>query len=93
MTRSKVWEPGSLSWVRVLVSATRTMPNSAEYRRYAEVAQKLAKKERGSDHSMWAELALFWREVAEYTAAEVAQLAAPHRSHFRLRRRYTLKSS
>jgi hypothetical protein len=63
------------------------MPNSAQYSRYAEVAQSLAKQERGADHSMWAELALLWQEVAEYTAAEEAQLPAPHRSHFRLRRR------
>ena len=39
------------------------LPNSAEYRRYAEVARQVAKQEQGSDH-LWAELALFWENVA-----------------------------
>ena len=49
------------------------LPNSGEYRRYAEVARQVAKQEQGSDH-LWAELALFWENVADYKAAEEAQL-------------------
>ena len=50
------------------------IPNSAEYRRYAEVARQVAKQEQGSDFHLWVELALFWENVADYKAAEEAQL-------------------
>jgi len=50
------------------------IPDSTEYRRYAEVARQVAKQEQGSDHPMWAELALFWESVADYNAAEENQL-------------------
>ena len=51
----------------------RMIPNSAEYRRYAEVARQVANEEQGLDR-LWIELALFWENVAEYRAAEEAQL-------------------
>ena len=50
------------------------MPDSAEFRRHAEVARQIAKEERGADHFIWTELALFWENVADYVAAEEAQL-------------------
>ena len=50
------------------------MPNSAVYRRYAEVARKLAKQQEGSDGFMWAQLAALWDKVADYKAAKAAQL-------------------
>jgi hypothetical protein len=43
--------------------------SSAKYRRYAEVARKLA----GSDDFMWAQLAALWDEVAERMAAKEAR--------------------
>ena len=52
----------------------RIVPNSAEYRRYAEVARQLAKQQQGSDGFMWAQLAALWDNVAERMAAKEAQL-------------------
>jgi hypothetical protein len=46
--------------------------SSAKYRRYAEVARKLA----GSDDFMWAQLAALWDEVAERMAAKEARSAS-----------------
>ena len=51
-----------------------TIPNSTEFRRYAEVARQVASEEQGSGQPMWAEMALFWENVADYKAAEEAQL-------------------
>jgi hypothetical protein len=51
----------------------RSVPDSAKYRRYAEVAQRLAKQHQGSDRLMWAQLAALWDEVAERMAAKEAQ--------------------
>ena len=65
------------SWSSYVASSDmrRTIiPNSTEYRRYAEVARQVAKEEQGSRQSMWIELALFWDHVADYIAAEEAQL-------------------
>ena len=50
--------------------------NSAEYRRYAEVARRLAKQQHGSDGFMWSQLAALWDEVAERIAAKEARLAS-----------------
>ena len=36
------------------------VPSSANYRRYAEVARKLAKQPQASDRLMWAQLAALW---------------------------------
>jgi len=36
---------------------TDNMPNSAEFKRYAEVARRLAKQQKGSDGLMWSQLA------------------------------------
>jgi hypothetical protein len=52
------------------------VPNSAEYRRYAEVARRLATQQQGSDGFMWAQLATLWDKVADRKAAEEAQLAS-----------------
>jgi hypothetical protein len=49
-----------------------TTPNSAEYKRYAEVARRLAKEQ--PEAFMWAELALLWENVARYRTAEEALL-------------------
>jgi hypothetical protein len=48
--------------------------NSAEYRRYAEVARKLAKQQQGGHGFMWAQLAALWDNVADRLAAKEAQL-------------------
>ena len=56
------------------------IPDSTEYMRYAEVARQVAKQEQGSDHFMWAELALFWENVADYKASEEAQLPRQDRA-------------
>ena len=53
----------------------RSMPNSAKYRRYAEVARKLAMQQQGSDDFMWAQLAQLWDRVADRKAAQEAQSA------------------
>jgi hypothetical protein len=50
--------------------------NSAEYKRYAEVARRLAKQQQGSDGFMWTQLAALWDEVADRKAAVEAQLLA-----------------
>ena len=47
------------------------MPSSAKYRRYAEVARRLAQ---GSDGFMGAQLAALWSEVADRKAAKEGQL-------------------
>ena len=53
------------------------MPTSAKYRRYAEVARKLAKQQQGSDgFMMWTQLAALWDEVAERMAAKDARSAS-----------------
>jgi hypothetical protein len=49
------------------------MPNSAEFKRYAEVARKLAKQPLGSNGLMWTQLAAQWDKVAERMAAKEAQ--------------------
>ncbi len=54
-----------------------TTPEPAEYERYAEVARHLATQESGLGGFMWAELALLWETVAQYRAAEEAQVPAP----------------
>jgi hypothetical protein len=54
-----------------------SVPNSAKYRRYAEVARKLAKQQHGSDgFMMWTQLAALWDEVAERMAAKEARSAS-----------------
>jgi hypothetical protein len=40
------------------------------------VARQVAKQEQGSDHFMWAELALFWENVADYKAFRRSAAAA-----------------
>jgi len=50
------------------------MPSSAKYRRYAEVARRLAKQQQGSDGVIWAQLAALWSEVADRKAAKEGQL-------------------
>jgi hypothetical protein len=50
--------------------------SSAKYRRYAEVARKLA----GSDDFMWAQLAALWDEVAKRIAAKEALLPAKNQT-------------
>jgi hypothetical protein len=52
------------------------VPNSAEYRRYAEVARRLARQQQGSDGFMWTQLAALWERVAGRMAAKEAQLLA-----------------
>jgi hypothetical protein len=47
------------------------LPNSAHYRRYADVARKLAKQQ-GSNGFMWAQLAVLWNQVADRKAAREA---------------------
>ena len=42
----------------------------SEYRRYAEVARKLAKQQQGSNGFMWAQLAALWDKVADRMAAK-----------------------
>ncbi len=54
----------------------RIVPNSAEYRRYAEVARRLAKQQQGSNGFMWTQLAALWERVAERMAAKEAQLTS-----------------
>ena len=49
------------------------MPNAAEYRRYAEVARKLAEQQQGSEALMWAQLAQLWDKVAERKAQLLAR--------------------
>jgi hypothetical protein len=39
------------------------VPNSAEFKRYAEVARKLPKQQLGSDGFMWTQLAAQWDKV------------------------------
>jgi hypothetical protein len=53
-----------------------SVPNSAEFKRYAEVARRLAKQQQGSDGFMWSQLAALWDEVAERVAAKEARLAS-----------------
>jgi hypothetical protein len=40
-------------------------PNSVHYRRYANVARKLAKQQEGSNGLMWGQLAVLWNQVAD----------------------------
>jgi len=40
-------------------------PNSVHYRRYANVARKLAIQQEGSNGFMWAQLAVLWNQVAD----------------------------
>jgi hypothetical protein len=56
------------------------VPNSAEYRRYAEVARRLAKQQQGSDGFMWAQLAALWDEVADRKAAKEGQSSSAKQS-------------
>jgi hypothetical protein len=51
-----------------------SVPNSAEYRRYAEVARRLAKQQQGSDRFMWGQLVALWGKVAERKVAAEGQL-------------------
>ena len=46
------------------------VPSSANYRRYAEVARKLAKQPQASDRLMWAQLAALWDKAADRIAAK-----------------------
>jgi hypothetical protein len=50
------------------------VPTLAKYRRYADVAQRLAKQQQGSERFMWAQLAALWERVADRKAAEEARL-------------------
>jgi hypothetical protein len=59
-----------------VTSRLGSMPNSAEYRRYAEVARRLTKHQQGSNGFMWAQLAALWDEVAKRMAAKEALLPA-----------------
>jgi hypothetical protein len=59
-----------------MTDRVQIVPNSAEYRRYAEVARRLAKQQQGSDGFMWTQLAALWDRVAERKAAKQAQLLA-----------------
>ena len=46
------------------------MPTTAKYRRYAEVARKLAAQVQGSDRFMWAQLAQLWDKAADRMASK-----------------------
>jgi hypothetical protein len=50
------------------------LPNSVHYRRYANVARKLAKQQEGSNGFMWGQLAVLWNQVADRKAAKEALL-------------------
>ena len=46
------------------------MPTTAIFRRYAEVARKLAEQKQSSDRFMWAQLAQLWDKAADRMAAK-----------------------
>jgi hypothetical protein len=46
------------------------VPSSAKFRRYAEVARRLAKQLQGAERFMWAQLAQQWDKVADQMAAK-----------------------
>jgi hypothetical protein len=46
------------------------VPTSAKFKRYAEVARKLAKQQLGSEAFMWAQLAQHWAQVADRMAVK-----------------------
>jgi hypothetical protein len=54
-----------------------------EYRRYAEVARRLAKHQQGSNGFMWAQLAALWDEVAQRMVAKEALLPAENQTDAR----------
>jgi hypothetical protein len=47
--------------------------NSAQYRRYAQVARQLAKQPLGAHGFMWAQLATLWDKAADRMAAKEGQ--------------------
>ena len=51
----------------------------SEYRRYAEVARKLAKQQQGSNGFVWAQLAALWDKVADRMAAKGSAVACAER--------------
>ena len=55
---------------------TDKLPNSAKYRRCAEVERRLAKQQQSSDGIMWAELASLWDTVADRIAAKEVRLVS-----------------
>ena len=46
------------------------VPTPAKFRRYAEVARKLAKQQEGAEALMWAQLAVLWDSAADRMAAK-----------------------
>ena len=48
------------------------LPNSVHYRRYANVARKLAKQQEGSNGFMWGQLAVLWNRVADRKAGKLS---------------------
>ena len=67
MTIHRVW-PGPTGSGYTLRFGSRLI--QSEYRRYAEVARKLAKQQQGSNGFMWAQLAALWDKVADRMAAK-----------------------
>jgi hypothetical protein len=59
----------------------RSVPDSAKYRRYAEVAQRLAKQHQGSDRLMWAQLAALWDGLSEWLPRKRSRPACSIRVH------------
>jgi hypothetical protein len=57
------------------------LPNSVHYRRYANVARKLAIQQEGSNGFMWAQLAVLWNQVADRKAAKEALLPPQDQTH------------
>jgi hypothetical protein len=57
------------------------LPNSVHYRRYANVARKLAKQQEGSNGFMWGQLAVLWNQVADRKAAKEALLPPQDQTH------------
>ena len=57
------------------------LPNSVHYRRYANVARKLAKQQEGSNGFMWSQLAVLWNQVADRKAAKEALLPPQDQTH------------
>jgi hypothetical protein len=59
-----------------------SVPNSAEFKRYAEVARRLAKQQQGSDGLIWVRLAVLWDDVADRMANKEARSpSAQHQHH------------
>src|SRR6516162_10629597 len=67
MTIHRVW-PGPTGSGYTLRFGSRLI--QSEYRRYAEVARKLANQQQGSNGFMWAQLAALWDKLVFFFPAE-----------------------